>query len=561
MYVKKLLLSFLVLTAVSTASFSSVKNSGSIINENPSVRAAAMGYAYTANILEDGFGFFSNPSYVPSYPMLSLSYSMLYKSGKSVSEGASGAFSFLYPSLFWGVNIGIAAVSSFEGNIENEQDCAVYLNLSKQVDFLRIGLNTKYINSKYFRDNDSDFITVDAGLSATFGNFTIGLTGNNLFGDFKNIYGEKINPSLSAGTALDFNIHDFICIFEAGAIQKDLNKNDINPRAGFEIFYKIACLRFGYEYDDNLKDNGTLFAGLGLEIKNTVFDYAFIADQNDSQAGDMHKVAFSYRFYAPPIVYNEQYIQQIKIEKQQAKQKKKMQKDKQFKQVNKKSHRALRKKSLKENVVAPQTARISDYGQEFVAVLTPAESAGRDKTSAIVHPKEEEIFDDDEAEKSDEEDTYDPALYLLRIEQNKDTQPAYKEEKIKTTSFAATPHSKEDYDAAKELLSGSQADNKSKKNKKKKAKKVDMQDDTKPNFKVTSKEIMRQAESNAKAEKAEKTKVYIAVEDGEFDAARYVLENPSSYKVKYRYIKPTKTSKDDFDAATYLLQKEKSETP
>lgn len=562
MYTKKLLFSLLVITAASTASFSSVKNSGHIISENPSVRGAGMGYAYTANTSGDAFGFFSNPSYIPSSPMIGLSYSMLYKEGESVSEGAAGAFSFLYPNLFWGVNIGIAAVSSLEGNIENEQDSAVYLNLSKQIKFLRFGVNTKYINSKYYRDSDSDIVTADAGLSATFKNFTFGIAGHNLFGDFKDIDShEKINPSLSAGAAIDLTIRNFMFTFEFGGIQRDLNKNDINPRAGLEVFYKIASLRGGYEYDDTLEDKGTLFAGIGLEIKNIIFDYAFIADQNNSEAGDMHKMALSYKF--PPIVKNEQYRQQVEYEKQQAKLEKKARRKKENKQAkqNEKSSGVLSKKSSKENVLPLQPVKNTDYADEFFAVLTPADSAGSDQPANMIQfTKDEEKKAVDKLEEAKKNDYADPALYLLELEQNKKIKPGPEQNEVKTASYDSTPHKSGDYDAAQELLSDSKQQKKSKeKMRKKKMKQAKSQGPPKPDFKVTSKERMRQAELDAKAERAKK--VYLAVEDGEFDAARYVLENPGKHKIKYQYVKPTKTSKKDFDAANYLIQKEKRENP
>ena len=49
-----------------------------------------------------------------------------------------------------------------------------------------------------------------------------------------------------------------------------------------------------------------------METKNIIFDYAFAGEQNDSGAGDRHKVSAAYRFYAVPKADNKLYMQQIK---------------------------------------------------------------------------------------------------------------------------------------------------------------------------------------------------------------------------------------------------------
>ncbi|MCL1971711.1 MAG: hypothetical protein FWG57_01830 [Endomicrobia bacterium] len=518
---KKLLLSLLLITAVSSAAFSSVKNSGRIININPSVRAAAMGYAYTANTVNDAFGIFSNPAYAAPSPMLGFSYSTVFNDGKNFSEESYGSFAFLYPGLFLETNLGIAVVCSLEGNTENEQDAAVYLNLSRQIGFLNIGANAKYVNSKFYRETDYDFMTADAGISAVFGKFTFGAAGYNLFGEFKDFRGKKINPSLSAGAAVDFNIKDLIFETEAGFVQKNINENKINPRAGLELFYRFAALRCGYEYDKDLKDKGLFFAGFGLDIKDIIFDYAFIPGQNGSDDGDIHMAAFSYRFPALK-ADNEQYKQQIKYEKQQAKL------DKKIKKQQKKVERVmikeegidaelLKQKKAKTAGGALQHAGYNDYEQEFFAVFTP---------------EDEDIEKYAETEENDfASDVYSPAL-----KRSEAPSKAPKEKQAKTKTYTS-----------KKIKTVSKKDQIVEKN-----------DPEKADFKVTSKEMMKQAELEAKKAKLEASKAKINVKDRDFDAAKYIIENPDKESsVKQHYEQPTKTSKDDFDAAEYLREMER----
>lgn len=473
MLAKKLLLpAFLVMTACAVG-FSSVRNSGAVIQENPSARAAAMVNAYSANTVDDAFGIFSNPSYFPSAPVAALAYSSVFKSGKNISEESFSAFSFLYPELCHGINIGAAFVSSLEGNAGNGQDSVLCLNVSGKIEFLSVGANVKYVDSGFFRSNDSDIITADAGMSASFGIFTLGLSAQNLFGDFKDVYGKKVNPSLSGAASCDFNKGEFIFSLSAGCRRKDFGGGKINPQGGFEIFYRFAALRCGYEYDGDLKDKGFFCAGLGMETKNIIFDYAFIGAQNDSETGDRHKVSAAYRFYAIPKVDNELYMQQIKYEKQQAKLEK--QKRKQMKKEEKiRQKRQVGppqpKKAYKDEMFSLQTAKVNEYGHEFEAVLSPEEiKPSPSKETSL--KKKEKLF----VRVEDKE--FDAAKYILK-------NPG--KHKVKQYFYAPTK-----------------------------------------------------------------------VDENDFDAARYILENPGHSKIKEYYFKPTKVSEDDFDAALYLLKTER----
>ncbi len=439
MLAKKFLLPvFLVMTACA-AGFSSVRNSGAVIQENPSARAAAMGNACSANTVDDAFGVFSNPAYFPSAPVAALAYSSVFKSGKNISEESLSAFSFLYPEVCHGINIGAAFISSLEGNAGNGQDSVLYLNISKKIEFLTVGANVKYVDSRFFRSNDCDIITADAGMSASFGILTFGLSARNLFGDFKDIYGKKLNPSLSGAASCDFNKGDLIFSLSAGFWRKDFGSGKINPQGGFEIFYGFAALRCGYEYDGDLKNKGFFCAGLGMETKNIIFDYAFAGEQNDSGAGDRHKVSAAYRFYAVPKADNKLYMQQIKYEKQQAKLEK--QKRKQMKKEGKTRQKQQAdpphpKKTYKDEMFSLQTAKVNEYGHEFEAVLSPEEI--KPSSSKETSSKKKENLS---VRVEDKE--FDAAKYILK-------NPG--KHKVKQYFYAPTKVAENDFDAARYIL-------------------------------------------------------------------------------------------------------------
>ena len=572
MKTQKIFLSLLIAAVFCGNSFSSVRE-GTIINVNPSVRASGMGYANVANKVDDVFGFFSNPAYKSDYPMAGLMYSTLFKDGESFSEEASGALAFIYPELFFGINAGVAAVSSIEGNIGNEQDIAAYLNLSKKVKFLSFGTNVKYIDSKYYSDTDSGSVAADFGILADFGNISAGLSGYNLLGNFSDISGEKIEPSLSAGISVDFFIENAMLIIEVDAIQKNIDDDKIIPRAGIEVFYSFFALRGGYEYDEDMEENGILSAGFGLDVKNFLLDYSYTSNGNKDY-GKMHKAALSYRFHITPNVNNEQYKQQVKLEKQQAKQQEKLQKERAKIQEEQQERQSKldEKKAAKGTNLPLQPINYDQDENEFLAFLAPVEMENS-VSSRLTSVKDEKTYHKaTETKKGD----FDAAAYLLELGRTNGTgQENSKVMEARQHFFQATPFSEDDYDPAKELLAQAEISDSARQtggsNKKPELKIVPDEENVKKKTKTQKAknahpEKTKTASASADVKKQKKIKtarVQQHKDEDEFDAARYILENPGQSKIKQYYVKPTETAKDEFDAALYLIQmeKEKPQTP
>ena len=234
-----------------------------------------------------------------------------------------------------------------------------------------------------------------------------------------------------------------------------------------------------------------------------------------------YSAAFSYGF--PNLkVNNEQYKQQLKYEKQQA------MLDKNIKRRQKKIERAmikegridaelLKQKKAKGKGAVLQPAGYKDYEQEFFAAFTPEDIPAQKSSNASAQQNKHTQTEDND---------FDAASSLPGLKRSE----APKEKQAKTKAYTS-----------------------------KKDKIVEKNDPEKADFKVTSKEMMKQAELEAKKAKLEASKAKINVKDSEFDAAKYIIENPDKESsVKQRYEQPTKTSKDDFDASYYLREMEKT---
>ncbi len=456
---KKLTFFLFIMLFCATYASASVKEGG-VFSINPSVRAASMKFAATANTQNDVFGFYSNPAFRSKNTVSGVMFSTAFEDGDNLSEFSYGAFSFVCSEIIWGINAGISAISSFEGNLSKNQDTAYYLNISKSVSILSFGANIKYISSKFYEDSNSDSVTGDLGLLADFGIISLGISGFNLAGNFYDLYGEKVQPYLSAGASLNlFSNNGFSVIVSADALQKNIEDYCYVPRFGAEISYSFFSLRGGYEFDEKSAKKDKFSAGLGINISKVSFDYAYISDYDEINE---HKAALSYLFGAP----------KAKTEKK--------------KEISVR----IRDLPLKHK-------NYLDENKAFKAVL--------------VH-----IGDLPEAEKE-----FDAAQYLLVMEQKDNVSvPAAHAFEAKQNYHQPSDYDKDGYDPAKELIDADIS-----------VKTVKPSKKSKPDLKIASR-----------------------IKEDEFDAAKYILENPGTSKVKQHYAEPTKHSKKDFDAALYLLK-------
>lgn len=559
----KIVLIFLSLFIFTSLIFADVRD-GSILFLQPSVRAAAMQHAYTSNAVEDVFSAMSNPAFRASLPIVGIMYNTSFYDGKDLSDAAFGAFSFLYPELFYGVNVGAGAVSTAVGNLGGHQDIMAYLNLSKKIKFLSFGANVKYLYSKFYRDTDSSSVTGDFGLSAKYAFINIGIAGFNLFGDFYDTQGKRIDPYLTAGASADFNYKDISFIAALDAVQPEISRQRIIPRAGFETSYSFFALRFGYEYDDCSGKKDKYSAGFGIDFKNFKLDYAYIYD-NEGYSRHGHRAALSYKLKRY-MVKNEQFKNQVKLEKNQQKLKKKADKqeikDKKEFEKKQKQLQVLRMKKEKEenrakNKEMPfRSANYNASEQEFVAVL--ATDGAESSIAAPDAPQKKQVYPSSKTKKDD----FDAAKYLLGLEKAEGSKSAADPAGMivaKQHMHQPTPHDSHDYDPAQELLKKSNSSSTAQASK---------SSDDMPDFRIVrddkpekvkkfksqqevKKEQNAQSAKNSKEKNSKKSPYTDEVD--EFDAARYILANPGAHKIKQYYVQPTKHSKDDYDPAMLLI--------
>jgi len=470
-----------------------------------------------------------------------------FKDGYNLSEYAYGALSFIYTDLFLGINAGIGALSSIEGNFGNDQDYAANLNLSRKFGFLGIGANLKYVGSQFYRDTESTQFTGDAGILADFGIVSLGISGHNLFGDFYGPDGERIRPYASGGAALNLAFpQGFGIIVSAEGFQPDVEKYYFTPKAGLQISYSYFALRGGYEYDERTEKKNKFSAGLGVDFEDIQFEYAYVPDEESKI--DRHKASLSYRFKQFR-VKNKQFNRQLELEKEQAKADSMIAKMKHKDEIEYDKQKHQTKKHLSASIDEDLPLQAVSYDKdeyEFVAILAPVETSGISSESV---KEEKPPSGDYYTESKTKNDDFDAAKYLLELENSKaSANSVYQKTETKMIeakeyTYQPTPYSDNDYDPAKDLLKSSLtklAKPKSSKGKETAALK-------KNNKAAYAKNVKRKTQKNS-------------YDDDDFDAAKYILENPSeNKKVKQSYVKPTEYSTKDFDPAVYLINNEKKQ--
>ncbi|MCL2334462.1 MAG: hypothetical protein FWC57_00160, partial [Endomicrobia bacterium] len=492
---------FAIIAFAATFCFSSVRD-GHVLYANPSVKAAGMRGAFSANTTDDAFGTFVNPAYSPSGPMAGAMFSTAFKDGYNLSEYAYGALSFIYTDLFFGINAGIGALSSVEANFGQDQECAANINLSRKFGFLGIGANIKYVGSQFYRNTDSAQFTGDAGILADFGIFSLGVAGYNLVGDFYDSNGERIRPYASAGASFNLKLfRDIGVIISAEGYQPDIEKCYFSPRAGIQLSYLYFALRAGYEYDERAEKKDKFSAGAGIDFKNIQLEYAYVPDE--ASKVDQHRASLSYRFKQFR-VKDKQFNRQIAREKKQAKADSLLAKVKSKYDVQPRQEVKKQLVAEKSEILPLQAVSYNKDEYEFTAILCPVDASTMPDSDATTYYASTPKGDD-----------FDAAKYLLALGNSKSSANlSAASAEAKQGVYPPTPAEDNDYDPAKELLKSSLT---SKLPQSKESVNVDMK-----------------SKNTALSKKADrKSKKSSSVND-DFDAAKYILDNPGASKAEIK---------------------------
>jgi hypothetical protein len=292
--------------------------SSGVLNSFPSVRAASLQNAYSANSVTDAFSVISNPAYASDIPIISIMYGGAFENGKNISELSFASLSVLYPDLFYGINMGAGGVLGVSGDFSS-RDMAAYINLSRTFGFVSFGTNVKYLRPALAYDSSSSALNADFGVLADFGPVSLGASIFNLAGNLYDASGNEIEPSVSVGAQLQANLKKgFSFAFYAGGYQEKISEFEIIPKTGLEFSYRFLSLRAGFEYDAFSSDKYSYSCGAAIRSGKWIIDYAYVAGK-DGRPG-FHMAALSYKV-KKYVVKNERFNNQIKLEKQLAKEK------------------------------------------------------------------------------------------------------------------------------------------------------------------------------------------------------------------------------------------------
>lgn len=273
---------------------------GEIVTVAPSVRANAMGDAYTAAD-GDTFGFFYNPAQTAPK-----SVAAAYQRGYSDNDG-TGIFAASLPGVLpAGLNLGLGFAYYNSGSLEMytdggspvtfsaENDWLMQANVSRQVaENISVGATAKLAHLSLFDAASGSALLWDAGVLAKYPFANIGFALQNFgqrlkLGDVE----ETFPSSWRAGAYRGFDL-------AGNAVNIGLdyakyrNETPYVRLGGEFVCKKIIAFRLGYEFKNTLATANTLLYGIGLTLRSWNFDYALVPFQT---LGATHRLSLTYKF-------------------------------------------------------------------------------------------------------------------------------------------------------------------------------------------------------------------------------------------------------------------------
>jgi hypothetical protein len=294
---------------------------GQTVTVEPSVRANALGDAYSAAD-GDTFGFFYNPAqHAPA------SVGATYQRGYADNDG-TGVFAAALPNAlssgldmglgFTYYNAGDMTMYSSAGTADTfnaEKDWMVSLNASRALgEHWRVGATAKDVHLSLFDSVSGNAMVFDGGVLAQYPLLNFGFAVRNV-GQRLQLGTEDENfPSdWRAGVSREFAIGGGNSV-SANADYVKYTDLDPSVRIGGEFAYmKLLAFRLGYQFASADADANTLLYGFGVKIKSFALDYAMVPYLS---LGTTHRVSLTYKFgskgseEAAPVAASEQIVAQ-----------------------------------------------------------------------------------------------------------------------------------------------------------------------------------------------------------------------------------------------------------
>lgn len=295
---RKKLLILAAFGAFATNCYGGASSFGELAGTEPSVRATAMANAYTA-----ADGDIMSLYYNPAQSMPGKAVGAMFERG--YAEDSTGLLAFSVPEAAGGFTLAASLLYYTSGDIDlysrsgakstvnGEKDYLGSLNLSRKLgEHLSAGGNIKFMNQKLFDQKSASTFLFDAGLLVKYPWLNIGLAAQNLGGSLDlGSETEYLPSTLRGGLYRDFRLDK-----HSAAASFDLVKTKNEPayaRLGGEFVYaKLAALRLGYEFKNELSDANQLRFGCGLMLGNWTFDYALVPYKD---LGTTQRFALTYK--------------------------------------------------------------------------------------------------------------------------------------------------------------------------------------------------------------------------------------------------------------------------
>lgn len=294
----RLLLALGILPLAAASGFCGASSFGELMQTEPSVRAAAMANAYTA---EDGdvLGSYYNPAQSVESRTLGAMFQRGY------ADDSTGAFAYSVPKIYKGINIGAALLYYNAGDIDlytddgsmltmnAEKDWMGTLNFSRQFgEHISAGANVKLAHESLFDTTSDSTFLFDMGVLAKYPLMNVGFAWQNLGGAMTLGDQKEVVPSTwRLGAARAFTRGQDVISASCDLVHNQ--DTSANVRMGGEYLYRgMAAFRAGYEFSNGTDDATTLNFGFGLMFKGWSFDYAMVPYRT---LGTTHRFGISYK--------------------------------------------------------------------------------------------------------------------------------------------------------------------------------------------------------------------------------------------------------------------------
>lgn len=280
-----------------TLSHGGATSLGESASAAPSVRANAMGDAYTA-ASGDVFGAYYNPAHA-SPKAAGFNFTRGY------AEDSTGVMALTLPDAAGGFNLGFSFLyytagkmdlygpAGRIGEVNAQRDYMGLVNLSRSFGPLSVGANAKVLRTELFESNRGSAFLCDFGAQLKTPLVDLGAAVQNLGSRITiGSEAETIPRNIRLGAYRSFRLPVADLNAAVDLVKTDGEKTSA-AAAGEFVVLKTLALRTGYEFRNALSGANNLRFGFGVSLSAFTLDYALVPYRD---LGSTHRFALTYNF-------------------------------------------------------------------------------------------------------------------------------------------------------------------------------------------------------------------------------------------------------------------------